>query len=260
MESWRSRPGWTADIGVPDLVDPVYGRALILDVGLRNSDATADIEVPGMQPYRVQLQGGASPGSFGGLVPGWGAPVLVDATDTERTILLEPPCGPDLPLVSDDLQQVRDARDLRTSALAEKYPPPSAAQIEERLRSTASAVHPYWDAVCWRIGLLTTAEARAVIDRIRSDGNSWDAAEAELYSCGQSIPNDLRTRIGECVSHLRDVAPAISSADVQLLWTFGVAALMHDLKRDEVDDDVYERVMHPFVEVCGPLPEERSGL
>lgn len=255
---------WDADIGVPELGEPVYARARVLEsvlgdtVVTYHSIVTADIEVPGSEPYRVRLRSGTDPDGLNGLVLGRHVPVIVDAADLERVIVIEPPCGPDLPLVPDDLQKIRDARDMRTAALAEKYPPPSAHQMELRLRPTASAAHPYWDAVCWRLGLLTTIEVREIIDRIRADGNAWDSATAELYSCGPLLPDDLRRRVGDYVMHVQRVAPAISYAEEQVLWTLGVAALMRDLGSDEVDDAVYERVMRPFVEVCGPLPEERT--
>lgn len=65
--------------------------------------------------------------------------MIIDGADPKRVILLEPPCGPDLPLVPDDLQAIRDARDLRTSALAALYPPPSAAELANLMTPTASA-------------------------------------------------------------------------------------------------------------------------
>ncbi|RDB49102.1 hypothetical protein [Tsukamurella tyrosinosolvens] len=244
----------SADVGVPDLVEPVYARALVLHADL--AVATVEVQPPGRASFRVELRSGSDPGSFSGLVIRWHVPVIVDGEGARRVVLLEPPCGPDLPLVTDDLQAVRDARDLRTSALAARYPPPSAAGLANLMAPTASAAHPAWDAVCYRIGLLTTLEARAILDRIRSDGNAWERAVAELYSWGPNIPDDLRKQVGLYLSHLYDVAPQGRGIDSGPFWTLGVVALMRDLSPGDVDAQVFERVMRPFIEVCGTLPEQ----
>jgi len=246
-----------ADVGVPDLAEPVYARAMVLDVdrGHRRHSALVEVQPPGGEPYRAELRSGSDPGGFAGLVIRWHVPVLTDGAAPDTVILLEPPCGPDLPSVAPEMQTVRDARDLRTAALADRYRPPSAAELAAFLAPTATVVHPAWDAVCYRLGLLTTLEARAVVDGIRSDGNAWDRAEAELYSWGPSIPDDLRTRVGAFVSHLDDVAPHGRGIDRAPFWTFGVAALMRDLHPDEVDAQVFGTVMRPFVGVCGALPD-----
>lgn len=99
-------------------------------------------------------------------------------------------------------------------------------------------------------------KARAVLDGIRSDGNAWDKAETHLYSCGPGIPDDLRNQVGANLMHLDQVAPRRLGIDLRPFWTLGVAALMRDLAPDEVDPRVFERVMCPFVEVCGPLPKQ----
>ena len=148
-------------------------------------------------------------------------------------VLLEPPCGPDLPLVPDDLQAIRDARDLRTSALAGQYPPPSASELAKVMEPIASAAHPAWDALCYRLGLMTTLEAHAILDGIRRDGNSWEKAEAQLYSWGPSVPDDLRKQVGAFLLHLDHVAPQGPGIDPRPFWTLGVASLMRDLAPDE---------------------------
>lgn len=244
----------SADFGVPDLVDPVYARALVLQVD--HDAATVDVQPPGRASFRAELRSATDPGSFTGLVMRWHTPVIIDGADTRCVVLLEPPCGPDLSLVPDDLQAVRDARDLRTSALAARYPPPSAAELANLMAPTASAAHPVWDAVCYRIGLLTTIEAQAILDHIRSDGNAWERAVAELYSWGPSIPDDLRKQVGSFLSHLHDVAPQGPGIDRGPFWTLGVAALMRDLAPDDVEIRLFERVMGPFVNVCGTLPAQ----
>lgn len=244
----------SADVGVPDLAEPVYARALVLHVD--HDAAIVEVQPPGRAFFRAELRSGTDPGGFTGLVVRWHAPVIIDGADTRCVVLLEPPCGPDLPLVPDALQAIRDARDLRTSALAARYPPPSAAELANVMEPTASAAHPAWDAVCSRLGLLTTPEAQAVLDRIRSDGNAWVRAEAELYSWGPSVPDDLRKRVGLFLSHLHDVAPQGRGIDRGPFWTLGVAALMRDLAPGEVDARVFELVLGPFVDVCGPLPEQ----
>lgn len=244
----------SADVGVPDLAAPVYARALVLHVD--RAGATVEVQPPGRAPFREELRSGTDPGGFSGLVMRWHVPVIVDGEDARRVILLEPPCGPDLPRVPADLQAVRDARDVRTSALAARYPPPSAAALANLMAPTASAAHPAWDAVCYRIGLLTTLEAQAILDRIRSDGNAWERAVAELYSWGPNIPDDLRKEVGLYLSHLYDVAPQGRGIDRGPFWTLGVIALMRDLSPGEVNAQVFERVMCPFIEVCGTLPEQ----
>ncbi|MET7641131.1 hypothetical protein [Streptomyces sp. NPDC005438] len=243
-----------ADVGVPDLVEPLYARALVLAVD--RGTATVDVQPPGRGSFRTELRSGTSPDSFRGLVPRWHVPVVLDASDPDTVVLLEPPCGPDLPLVPDDLQHVRDARDLRTSELTERYPPPSAARLSVLMEPTASAVHPAWDALCFRLGLLTTPEARTVLDRIRADGNAWQRAEEELYAWGPFLPDDPRKQVGTFFAHLDSVAPREPRIDSAPFWTFGVAALMRDFKPEETGLKVFERVMRPFVEVCGPLPEQ----
>lgn len=254
----RERPSTgdavSADVGVPDLAEPVYARALVLQVD--HDAAIIEVQPPGRASFRAELRSGTDPGSFTGLVIRWHAPVIIDGADPKRVILLEPPCGPDLPLVPDDLQAIRDARDLRTSALAARYPPPSAAELANLMAPTASAAHPAWDAVCYRLGLLTTPEAQAILDHIRRDGNAWVRAEAELYSWGPSIPDDLRKQVGAFLSHLHDVAPQGRGIDRGPFWTLGVAALMRDLAPNDVDARVFEQVMAQFVDVCGPLPEQ----
>lgn len=254
----RERPSTgdaaSADVGVPDLAEPVYARALVLQVD--HDAAIIEVQPPGRASFRAELRSGTDPESFTGLVIRWHAPVIIDGADPKRVILLEPPCGPDLPLVPDDLQAIRDARDLRTSALAALYPPPSAAELANLMTPTASAAHPAWDAVCYRLGLLTTPEAQAILDHIRRDGNAWVRAEAELYSWGPSIPDDLRKQVGAILSHLHDVAPQGRGIDRGPFWTLGVAALMRDLAPNDVDARVFELVMGPFVDVCGPLPEQ----
>lgn len=243
-----------ADVGVPELAEPLYARALVLGTGVRS--AIVEVQAPGREPFRAELRSGTQPSGFSGLVLRWHVPVIIDAADPSGALLLEPPCGPDLPLVPDELQAVRDARDLRTSALAVRYPPPSAARLAATMAPTASAAHPAWDAVCFRLGLMTTAEARAVVDAIRADGNAWGRAETELYSYGPSIPDDLRKRVGTFIGHLVEVAPHGRDLDVAPFWTFGVAALMRDLHPGEADAAVFERVMRPFTGVCGPLPDQ----
>lgn len=243
-----------ADVGAPDLVEPLYARALVLESD--RSSAVVEVQPPGRASYRAELRSGTDPGSFTGLVMRWHVPVIVDAADPERVLLLEPPCGPDLPLVPADLQAIRDARNLRTSALAAQYPPPSAAELANLMEPTVSAAHPAWDAVCFRLGLLSTLEARAVLNGIRSDGNGWEQAEERLYSWGPRIPDDLRKQVGAFFLHLDHVAPQGPGIDLQPFWTLGVAALMRDLAADEVDTGVFERVMGPFVDVSGPLPEQ----
>ncbi|BDH59031.1 hypothetical protein [Tsukamurella sp. PLM1] len=254
----RQRPATdapeSADVGVPDLADPVHARALVLEVD--GAAATVEVQPPDRAAFRTELRSGTDPTGFSGLVVRWHVPALVDGADPRRVFLLEPPCGPDLPLVPDELQAIRDARDLRTSALAARYPPPSAAELAHLMAPTASAAHPAWDAVCYRLGLMTTLEAHAVLDGIRRDGNAWDRAEAHLYSWGPSIPDDLRTRVGAFLSHLYDVAPQGPGIKRQPFWTLGVAALMRDLSPGDVDATVFERVMRPLVEACGPLPEQ----
>lgn len=244
----------SADVGVPDLAEPVYARALVLRV--EHDAAIIEVQPPGRASFRAELHSGTDPGSFTGLVIRWHAPVIIDGSNPRRVILLEPPCGPDLPLIPDDLQTIRDARDLRTSALAARYPPPSAAELANLMAPTASAAHPAWDAVCYRLGLLTTLEAHAVLDRIRSDGNAWVRAEQQLYSWGPSVPDDLRQRVGLFLSHLYDVAPQGRGIDRGPFWTLGVAALMRDLSPGDVDVQVFERVMRPFIDVCGLLPDQ----
>lgn len=243
-----------ADVGVPDLADPLYALALVLHVD--RGTAIVEVQPPGREPFRAELRSGTDPEGFTGLVMRWHVPVIIDADDPTVVILLEPPCGPDLPLVPEDLQAVREARDLRTAALANRYPPPDAAELAQVREPTASAAHPAWDAVCYRLGLLTTLEAQAILDRLRGDGNAWDRAEAELYSWGPSIPDDVRKQVGLFLSHLHDVAPQGRGIDRGPFWTFGVVALMRDLSPDEVPAAVFERVMRPFVDVCGPLPRQ----
>lgn len=245
-----------ADVGVPDLAAPLYARALVLHRDSGAGDAIVEVQPPGRESFRSELYSGSDPGGFSGLVMRWHVPVIIDADDPTMVILLEPPCGPDLPLVPEDLQAVREARDLRTTALTTRYPVPAAAELAMLMEPTASAVHPAWDAVCYRMGLLTTAEAQAVLDRIRSDGNAWDRAETELYSWGPSVPDDLRMQVGLFLSHLYKVAPQGRGIERGPFWTFGVAALMQDLSQGEVPKTVFERVMRPFVEVCGPLPRQ----
>lgn len=243
-----------ADIAVPDLIAPLYARALVLERD--GTVVTVEVQPPGRESFRAELRSGTDPGSLSGLVIRWHVPVIIDASVPDTVLLLEPPCGPDLPLVPEGLQAIRDARDLRTSALATRYPPPSAAELAALLEPTASAVHPAWDAVCYRLGLLTTHEACAVLDGIRSDGNGWERAESVLYSWGPSIPDDLRKQVGAHLMHLDHVAPQGRDIDRQPFWTFGVAALMRDLSPSEVELKVFQRVMRPFVDVCGPLPEQ----
>lgn len=241
-----------ADVGVPDLAAPLYASALVLHRD--RGTAIVEVQPPGWEPFRADLRSGSDPEGFTGLVMRWHVPVIIDANDPTAVILLEPPCGPDLPLVPEGLQTVREARDLRTAALANRYPPPDAAELVRLMEPTASAAHPAWDAVCYRIGLLTTLEAQAILDRLRGDGNAWDRAEAELYSWGPSIPDDVRTQVGSFLSHLYDVAPQGRGIDRGPFWTFGVVALMRDLSPDEVAPAVFERVMRPFIDVCGSLP------
>lgn len=244
----------SADVGVPDLAEPVYARALVLQVD--RGAATIEVQPPGRASFRAELRSGTDPGGFTGLVARWHTPVIIDGADPRRVVLVEPPCGPDLPLVPDALQAIRDARDLRTSVLAAQYPPPSAAELANLREPNASAAHPAWDAVCYRLGLLTTLEARAVRDGIRRDGNAWDQAEVDLYSWGPRVPDDLRKQVGAFLLHLDHVAPQGSGIDLRPFWTLGVAVLMRDLAPGDVDARVFERVMGPFVDVCGPLPEQ----
>lgn len=243
-----------SDVGVPELTHPSYARALMLDTG-GDRTATVEVQPPGQAPYRAELRSGTTPGSLAGLVIRWHWPVVYDAQQPDVVYALEPPCGPDLPLISAELQAVRDARDLRTTTLAEKYPPPSAAQLFVLMRPTASAVHPAWDAVCSRMGLMTTTEAQAVLDNIRADGNGWDRAQAHLYSWGPDVPDDLRLEFGKYISHLYYVAPQGRELDRKSFWTLGIAALMRGLKPSEVEPAVFERVMRPFTDACGPLPD-----
>lgn len=56
--------------------------------------------------------------------------------------------------------------------------------------------------------------------------------------------------------HLDHVAPQGSGIDLRPFWTLGVAALMRDLEPGDVDTRVFKRVMGPFIEVCGPLPDQ----
>lgn len=245
-----------ADVGVPDLAAPLHARALVLHRGSGAAEAIVEVQPPGREPFRAELRSGSDPGGFAGLVMRRHVPVIIDADDPTIVILLEPPCGPDLPLVPEDLQAVREARDLRTAGLMKRYPVPAPAELAMLMEPTASAVHPAWDAVCCRMGLLTTAEAQAVLDRLRGDGNAWDRAEAELYSWGPSVPDDLRKQVGSFLSHLYEVAPQGRGIVNAPFWTFGVAALMRDLSPGEVPAAVFERVMRPFVDVCGPLPRQ----
>ncbi|MFB6393307.1 hypothetical protein [Polymorphospora lycopeni] len=66
---------------------------------LNRSTAAVDVQSPGRDSFRAELRGGTEPGSFTGLVMRWHAPVIIDNADQSTVILLEPPCGPDLPLV-----------------------------------------------------------------------------------------------------------------------------------------------------------------
>ena len=242
-----------SDLGVPDLAEPVHARALVLAEHRRT--ATVDVEPPGRETFRAELRSATPEGSFSGLVMRWHVPVLYAAQHPDVVHLVEPPCGPDLPLVPDELREVREVRDLRTAALLARYPLPSAAQLAVQMAPTASQVHPAWDAVCYRIGLMTTAEAQAVLDGIRADGNAWDRTVASLYSWGPDVPDDRRKLIGRYVAHLGHVAPQGREIEQGPFWTLGVATLMRDLSPSEVDTSVFERVMRPFVEVCGPLPD-----
>lgn len=243
-----------ADVGVPELVDPLYARALVLAVD--RGVAVVEVEPPGRDPYRAEVHSGTDPHGFTGMVIRWRVPVIVDAADPAAVHLLEAPCGPDLPLVPDEVTAIRAARDARTDLIAMRYPPPSPAALVALMAPTASAAHPAWDAVCYCLGLLTTGRALAILDGIRADGNSWERAEADLYAWGPGVADDARTRVGAFLNHLGDVAPQGRTLDLAPFWTFGVAALMRDLHPDEVDRAVFARVMAPFVDVCGDLPEE----
>ncbi|QZY52393.1 hypothetical protein [Leucobacter tenebrionis] len=252
----RREDGRFCDIGVPDLVEPEHVRIRVLGSATsRRYDGAfvVDVHAPGREPVRGEVRSGMKPSSLGGLVPGFFVPGIVDRANPSRILLVEPPCGPDLPLVDPKVQQNRDMRDLRTAALLHRYPPPSTARLFELMEPTASAAHPLWDAVRFRMGLMTGPEARAVLDRIRADGNAWDEAQVAVNPAWHLLGSDFFTPQAECLSHLGKVAPGGREIDEQPLMSIGLAVLLRELHREQVDPDAYARLVRPFVEVCGPI-------
>lgn len=254
--SRRREDGRFCDVGVPDLADPAHARVKSLGMadGRRGDGGwVVDVLVPGRESVRGTIRSGTKPGGLGGLVIRFDVPAIVDLADPERILLLEPPCGPDLPLVEPDMQRVRDARDLRTSALGLRYPPPSTARLFSLMAPTASAVHPLWDAMRFRMGLMTTTEARAVLDGIRADGDDWSDAYARGNPAGYLLGSDFFVPQAECLSHLRNIAPGGGDIDEQPLMTIGLAVLLRELRPDLVDPQLFARLVRPFVDVCGPI-------
>ncbi|WP_087006610.1 hypothetical protein [Gulosibacter sp. 10] len=252
-----SGPMTPADLGVPEFEQPEYVRLHVLgsdlDVQPFDSEFIVDVEAPGREPYRGRIRSGTTPSSLRGLVIDWRVPGLVDRADPEQIVVLEPPCGPDLPLVEPEVQANRDARDLRTAEILGRYPVPSAAQLHERMRPTAPATHPLWDAVCFRMGLLSSAEATAVLDRIRAEGDDWSRASRALHMSRPSFESNLFREQGKALAHLDDVAPFGKHFDEQPLMTIGMAVLQHELMPEQTHPAAYQRVIRPFTEVCGPI-------
>ena len=252
----RREDGRFCDVGVPELAEPEHVRLRVLDC---NQSLDVEIHAPGGAPYRGTTRSGTRPFSTSGLVVGFFAPGIIDRATPARILLLEPPCGPDLPLVGPEQQQVRDARDLRTAALLHRYPVPSTAKLFERMQPTASATHPLWDALRFRMGLMTTPEARAVLERIRADGNAWDEARTAVNPAWHFLGSDFFTPQADCLSQLARVAPGGRDIDEQPLMTIGLAVLLRELRPDAVDPEPFARLVQPFIDVCGQIDERRVG-
>ncbi|WP_353115161.1 hypothetical protein [Microbacterium sp.] len=212
-----------------------------------------EVHAPGQEPRRAEIRSGTRPSSLGGLVHGFFVPGIRDRANPSRILLLEPPCGPDLPLVDPKMQRHRDARDLRTAELQHKYPPPTTAQLFELMRPTASATHPLWDALRYRMGLMTNPEARAVLNRIRADGNAWDESLVFVNPGHHFVGSNMTVEQADCLSHVAKVAPGGREIDEQPLMSIGLAVLLRELHPEEVDHGAYARLVQPFVEVCGSI-------
>lgn len=254
----RREDGRFCDVGVPEFVEAQYAKLLVLGLAESrryNGAYLVEVQCPGREPYRATIRSGTNPSSIRSLVLGFHAPGLIDCAHPSRVALLEPPCGPNLPMVEPLVQKNRDARDLRTSELLLRYPPPATAQLFEMMRPTASAVHPLWDALRFRMGLMTTLEAEAVLDRIRGDGNAWQETLVTLNPGWHLPSSDFFTTQAECLGHLARVAPAGGAIDEQPLMSIGLAVLLRELRPEAVDMALFDRLVRPFVEVCGPIDE-----
>lgn len=252
----RAGDGRYCDVGVLDLSEPEHVRLRVLgSAASRQYDGAFLVEVhaPGQEPRRAHIRSGTRPSSLGGLVHGFSVPGVHDRANPSRVLLLEPPCGPDLPMVDPKMRQHRDTRDLRTAELQRTYPAPSTAQLLELMRPTASATHPLWDAVRYRMGLMTSAEARAVLDRIRADGNAWDEALVLVNPGSRFVGSDMTSWQADCLSHIAKVAPGGREIDEQPLMSIGLAVLLRELHPEELDHGAYARLVRPFVDVCGEI-------
>jgi hypothetical protein len=244
------------DVGVPDLSEPEPVQLHVLDFSTHKTyNDVIDVEVraPGDAPYAATLRSGTTPSSASGLVIGFEAPGRIARADRARILLLEPPGGHDLPTVDAALQAVRDARDLRTAELSHRYPAPSTAELFERMSPTASATHPLWDALRFRMSLMTTAEARAVLDRIRAHGTTWQELQIALNPAWELGDMDVFTVQARCLQHLSNVAPGGGSLDEQPLMSIGLGVLLRELRPHQVDPDLYAPFVQPFVDVCGEI-------
>jgi hypothetical protein len=243
----------TVDRGVPDLERPIHALLHVLNIewvpDIRGR-LSVDVEPVGSAPYRIALPYDRHVDIVSGVVVGFTVPGLTDAAHPERVILLEPPGGPDLPLVEEDLARARLERDARTEELSRRYPAPSVSGLRQLL--SPGSVVPAFQAARFRARLTTSHEARALVHSAMEAGITWKEASDRLQGL-RTMASEVHRDAAECFSHVDDVAPA-EDLDEQVLMNMLLTIRQVDQTTLQPQDQALAQVvLEPWERILGPV-------